>query len=303
MSGKLRWAEHAGHWPNADVSRFVEAGGVSWHAQLAGEGEAPVVVLLHGTGASTHSWRDVLPGLCARGMRVLAPDLPGHGFSSRPATLAQMSVPGMSAALGALYRTLGVTPRVMVGHSAGAAIALRQCVDGWVQPDGIVSLNGAILPFPGVTGKLLFGPLARAVARIGPLAPLFAWHARSDRQVVRELLGQTGSRLAADGEELYRILAGNRAHVRAALDMMSQWDLAPLREALPGVRVPTLLVTGERDHTVPPSQAEAVHALMPTSRVERLADLGHLAHEEAPARICALIAEMLEAPETKTAGT
>ena len=59
----------------------VAAGGLRWHVQVAGDG--PVLLLLHGTGAATHSWRDLLPLLAER-FTVVAPDLPGHGRSDGP---------------------------------------------------------------------------------------------------------------------------------------------------------------------------------------------------------------------------
>ena len=60
----LSWDQDGHDWPNRDASRFVEAAGLTWHVQIAGQG--PVLLLLHGTGASTHSWRDLLPGLAER---------------------------------------------------------------------------------------------------------------------------------------------------------------------------------------------------------------------------------------------
>src|SRR5206468_2126887 len=61
-------------WPNRAASLAVEAGGLRWHVQRAGHG--PVLLLLHGTGAATHTWRDLLP-LLATDFTVVAPDLPG----------------------------------------------------------------------------------------------------------------------------------------------------------------------------------------------------------------------------------
>ena len=83
MSGldDLSWERDGRDWPNREASRFVEAGGLRWHVQQMGRG--PVLLLLHGTGASTHSWRALLP-LLAKSFTVVAPDLPGHGFTATP---------------------------------------------------------------------------------------------------------------------------------------------------------------------------------------------------------------------------
>jgi magnesium chelatase accessory protein len=68
-------------WPHRTASRFVSAGGIEWHVQVMGKG--PCALLLHGTGASTHSFRDLAPAL-APDFSVIAVDLPGHGFTGTP---------------------------------------------------------------------------------------------------------------------------------------------------------------------------------------------------------------------------
>ena len=78
-------------WPQPEPpAAFVLAGGLRWHVQVMGqEGgvdpaqRRPVILLLHGMGASTHSWRDLAP-LLASGYTLVAPDLPGHGFTGHP---------------------------------------------------------------------------------------------------------------------------------------------------------------------------------------------------------------------------
>ena len=65
-------------WPNRAASRTVRAAGLNWHVQVMGSG--PVLLLAHGTGAATHSWRGLAP-LLAQHFTVVAPDLPGHGYT------------------------------------------------------------------------------------------------------------------------------------------------------------------------------------------------------------------------------
>ena len=125
MSG-LVWSRDGADWPNRDSSSFVEAAGIRWHVQRMGEG--PPLLLIHGTGAATHSWRGLLP-LLAQHFSVIAPDLPGHGFTQSPPA-HRLSLPGMAADIGALLRKLEVRPEIAVGHSAGAAILARMCLAG-----------------------------------------------------------------------------------------------------------------------------------------------------------------------------
>ena len=116
----MDWQAHRHDWPHAEFSRFIEARGVRWHVQQAGQ-QGPKVLLIHGTGASGHTWRDLLCPL-AEHLQVWVVDLPGHGFSSL-ATGQGMSMGGMADCLHTLMQTLEVPVDVFIGHSAGAAIA------------------------------------------------------------------------------------------------------------------------------------------------------------------------------------
>lgn len=272
-------------WPNRHSSQFVNAAGIRWHVQQIGSG--PVLLCLHGTGAATHSWRSLAP-LLARRFRVVAPDLPGHGFTGMPRPAA-LSLVGMAGALRELLTVLGVEPEYVVGHSAGAAIAVRMTLDDTLRPRGIVSLNGALLPLDGVLG-LIFAGTARLLS-VAPFASrALAWHA-SRPEVVARLMRDTGSRLDAEGLEFYGRLARQPGHVSAAFDMMANWDLHPLARDLPRLDRPLLLVAAERDGMVPPQAAERIGALVPRATLLRLPELGHLAHEEAPALVAGHIGD------------
>ncbi len=279
----LVWARDGVDWPNRDASRFVAAGGVSWHVQVAGSG--PVILLLHGTGAATHSWRGLFADL-AKDFTVVAPDLPGHGFSSRPDGAA-MSLPGMARAVADLLAELGLSPEVVVGHSAGAAIAARMCLDGLIAPRALVSLNGALLPLP-LMPEEVFGPMARTLVSCRLVSRVFAWQAGSQAAMDR-LVRSTGSTLDAEGMALYARLARNPGHVEGALAMMANWGLRALEADLPALRQKLILVTGSRDRTVPPGESYRVLRLVPSAKLISLPGLGHLAHEEDPTTAARLI--------------
>jgi magnesium chelatase accessory protein len=263
----------------------VEAGGLRWLVQRMGPTGAPRLLLLHGTGASSHSWRGLLPLLAAH-FDTLALDLPGHGRTSTPPP-GGLSLPAMAAAVGALLHQLPFAPALIVGHSAGAAIAVQLVLSGDAAPRAIVSLNGALLPLHGLAGRL-FSPLAKLLA-LNPLVPrLFAWRA-ADPRVLKHLIAGTGSRLDAEGLALYRRLVADPAHAAGALGMMALWDLEPLALALPRLAVPLHLVVGGADRTLPPAQAQELLSRVPRATLARLEGLGHLAHEEAPVQVATLI--------------
>jgi magnesium chelatase accessory protein len=239
MTG-LSWDEAGKDWPNRDSSRFVDAGVLRFHVQDAGEG--PPLLLLHGTGGASHSWRDVLP-LAAQHFRVLAPDLPGHGFTGQARDL---SLPGVSAALAALLEALAVRPAMIAGHSAGAAIAIRMALDREDPPAALVSVGGALQPFPGMAGAL-FPAMARLLF-LNPLVPaLFSTRTLIPGETGRFLARATGSRIDARGVALYERLFRAPSHVSGALGMMASWDLLPLERDMPRLGVPLLLLHGEAD--------------------------------------------------------
>jgi magnesium chelatase accessory protein len=267
-------------WPHRSASRRIDVGAQRWHVQVFGApGPQADVVLLHGAGASAHSWRDIAPALAGAG-RVIVPDLPGHGWTGRPIAAQGLSLPGMSALTGDLLRVLGVQRPVLVGHSAGAAVAARMALDGQAEAALVIGLNGAWLP-PAGQGRWFYEPLARVLA-LNPLVPhLVAWSARR-RSPVERLVASTGSRLDARGLELYARLVQRSGHVAAVMAMMAAWDLRPLLRDLPRLSAPLHLLVADGDLTVPPQASAAARRCLPQAGWQTLHGLGHLAHEEAP---------------------
>ena len=283
----LDWERDGADWPLRQYSRFVDTPRLRWHLQYAphSDAQAPTVLLLHGTGASTHSWRDVFPLLAVR-YSVLALDFPGHAFSAVPApseVATLFSLPGMAAGVAQVLTQMGIVPHTIVGHSAGAAVACMLSLDGHVQPQRIVSLNGALLPLDGLAGQL-FSPMAKLLAKAPFVPELFSWQA-GQPAVLQRLLDGTGSRLDAQGRALYQKLIAQPAHSAGALAMMAHWDLHTFWRRLPALETPLTLIAGEQDLIVPPSVSERAAASLkrqPPPPVNRLPGLGHLAHEERP---------------------
>lgn len=282
MSG-LVWSRDGSGWPNRNASTFVVAAGMRWHVQRMGEGTP--LLLIHGTGAATHSWRGLLP-LLAQHFDVIAPELPGHGFTQSPPS-HRLSLPGMATDLSRLLVAIGVTPEVAVGHSAGAAILARMCLDEKIAPRLLVSLNGAFMPFGGAANQLL-SPLAKLLV-LNPVVPrVLAWQA-SIPNAVERLIANTGSSIDDRGIALYRKLVCSPAHVAAALRMMANWKLEPLLHDLPRLATALVLVAAANDRSISPTVAKQVREILPQANIERVPALGHLAHEEQPKLIADLI--------------
>ena len=287
MAAGLNWQRDGPSWPHAAHSHFVAAAGQRWHVQRwhPPSADAPTWLLLHGVGAATSSWRGLVPWLAAH-VGLVVPDLPGHGFSG-PAAAGCAGMEAMAQSLTQLLQTLKVSVPVIVGHSAGAAIAVRMALQhehaGSTAPEHVVGVNAALLPLPGLAGRL-FSPAAKLLA-LNPLVPHFVAWRIADQAALARLLKSTGSRLDAEGTALYRRLVASPAHVAGALAMMAHWNLPALAADLPRLRTPLHLVVADGDATVPPADAESVLTLRPGTTLHRLPGLGHLAHEEQPQQV------------------
>ncbi|GGC34932.1 magnesium chelatase [Novosphingobium marinum] len=290
MSAPLAWDIEGRIWPHREATRFVDAAGVRWLIQETGNG--PPLLLLHGTGASAHSWRGVMPALADR-FAVIAPDLPGHGFTrGRPS--GGLTLMGMAKAISDLLAALDRKPVLIAGHSAGTAIALQMAHEKLTEAP-IVGFNSAIMPFEGLAARIF--PTMAKMLFVNPFVPgIFAHMARVPGETARFLKKATNSRIDTQGLRCYEALFGNSRHCGGALEMMARWDLASLERALPGIGNRVLLVHSRGDSAVPLSSVEQAAKLLPDCRLEVLPKLGHLAHEEEPATAARLINEFVQLP-------
>lgn len=280
----MQWANYRSTWPHAQHSQFVQAGGIQWHVQIMGQG--PTLLLLHGTGSGSFSWRGLMPLLSTR-FQVIAPDLPGHAFTSRGPE-GSLSLQGMSEGLRALLLQLNVTPSIIGGHSAGAAIAANMLLQQRaLSQTQLIGFNPAWLPLPGLP-SLIFRPAAK-LAAINPVSAWATAKLASKPAMIEKSIVQTGSHLDAEGLALYQRVFSHSGHVHSVLNMMAAWQLDTLSKSLPQLQNKVSILVGMQDQTVPPSMAHEACKLMPQARVFEQPGLGHLAHEEDPAGTAQLI--------------
>lgn len=286
----MDWARDGADWPNRDASRFVEARPHRWHVQVAGQG--PTILLLHGAGGATHSWRDLFP-LLARRFHVVAPDLPGQGFT-RAGGRSRLGLPTMAEDLWSLCAQEGWAPVAIVGHSAGGAIMLQMALTrGRDAPlAGLIGINPALADFSGAA-EWLFPLMARGLAATPFVPRLFSRISGSPARVT-ELLSSTGSRIDDRGRDLYLRLVRDPAHVEGVLGMMASWKTRGLASHLHRVDLPVVFIAGGRDGTVPPRVAADAARRIPRAEVVMLHDLGHLAHEEASYDVAEVITERIK---------
>jgi len=259
-----------------------------WHVQDMGQG--PTLLLLHGAGGATHSFRHLIPQLTPD-YRVIAIDLPGQGFTALGAR-HRCGLDPMAEDIARLAAQQGWQPQCIIGHSAGAALALR--LAELMPGPSVIGINAALSNFDGLAGWL-FPVMARVLASTPLIAPLFSKIAGTPAQV-RQLLLSTGSRIDAEGEAQYLRLLRMPSHVGATLTMMAQWTLDGLLARLDQMTLPCLLITGSNDRAVPPAVSLRAAARMPQARLVDLPGYGHLVHEEAGAATAAVIRDFLSSP-------
>ncbi len=269
-------------------SRFISLGDELGTARLdvhykdAGTGD-PGIVLLHGFGGSTFSWRNVTPALSAD-HRVVAFDRPGFGLTTRPlpgewSSDNPYSAEGQVRSTLALMDRLGLDEAVLVGHSAGGAVALATAL---AHPERVRAL---VLVAPAVYGggpPSWVKPLLRIpqIRRLGPL-------------VTRRLVGSLESILERSYADPSLITAevreGYKQPLRADDWDRGLWELTlatgrtDLADRLADVAVPTLVITGDSDQIVPPEDSELVAATIPGAGWAVISGAGHLVMEERPA--------------------
>ncbi len=281
------WQTDGKDWPNRACSRFVEAGGYRWHVQRAGKG--PGVLLLHGTGASTHSWKGLFP-LLARSFDVLAMDLPGHGFTARLGRL-EASLPGMVRALRALLDAEQFRPDTVIGHSAGAAIAVAMAPLLNPPPHHVIAINGALKPFGGPAA--LIAPFMAKALALNPLVPPALARGARDPARVARLIEGTGSYQGPDYLKCYVRLFSNAGHVAGTLSMMANWNVADILPPFERAGLRLQQIIGTHDRAVPPSVADETARRIRGVTTQTLNGLGHLAHEEDAARVAEAILSLL----------
>ena len=292
MTSQKAWSAAADFWPRADTSRFVRVGNIDFHVQVSGSGEE--VLLLHGAGASAHSFSGLAARLSKR-HRVIAADLPGQGFT----TLLPLEAVGLAPFAGYLrdlMDALDAEPHWIIGHSAGAALAAEYALTAESPPKGILCINAAFNPF-GSLAAPLFSKTAKWFARSDWLpralaSPALRWRATGS------MLADTGSAVDPLMSRCYDTLLGNPDHIAGTLRMMAGWDLPPLLRSLPSLQMPVWLAAAEGDRTIPPERSTSVASDLPLARTLRIPDLGHLAHEENPEIFDDLFQKMV----AKTAG-
>ncbi|QWE13920.1 alpha/beta fold hydrolase BchO [Polynucleobacter sp. AP-Sving-400A-A2] len=275
-------------WPNRQHSRLISVGDLDWHVQLTGKG--PVVLLLHGTGSSTHSWSDLIP-LLEPHAQVLVPDLPGHAFT-QGAKLEDLKLDVIAHSLQKLIEQLGIeAPSIVVGHSAGGPLAVRFAVAAAKQPKLVIALNPSFIPPPPVYTSF-FGPLLGPITRSSTLSSLLASLSPS-LGMVDKLLDSTNTNLPEARRVYYRKLFERSDHVRGSMNFMAAADIQKVLAEANLYHGKLICVLGNQDAWIPARPLEKIIGdYFPAAEIVKW-EGGHIMHELEPSRVAKMILEGL----------
>lgn len=271
------------------MNELVLRDGVALRLHLRGRG--PALLLVHGFTGSSAAWG---AGVCeplARAGRLIAVDLPGHGQSDPVRDPSRYEPRELVADLCEVLDAQGIPDAVWIGYSMGGRLALAAAVH---QPERVraLVLEGAS---PGLreaaerrARRAADEELARRLERDGIEAFVEHWMAQPLFASQAELAADLSSR------ERRRRLANDAHALAACLRGFGTGAQPSFWDALPGLRIPVLLLTGERDRKFR-GIADAMAAALPCATRAEVAGAGHATHLENPPAFANRVCEFLDA--------
>lgn len=270
-------------------SQFIAVRGMQVHLRDEGPRDDPVpIVLLHGTGASLHTW-DGWTRQLTRERRVIRFDLPGFGLTG-PSPEGVYTIESYVDTVLALADTLGVQRFIVAGNSLGGYVAWATAVLHPQRVDQLILIDAAGYPFQSQSI-----PLAFRIARTPVLNVLM--RDVLPRSVVESSLRNVygdPSRVSPDLVDRYFDLAtraGNRAALVARFDQTTPGSLA---ERVREIQVPTLILWGGKDRLIPLEFGARFAREIHGSRLVVFDALGHVPHEEDPVRTVAAVLPFID---------
>lgn len=255
------------------------------------------VLFVHGLGGCWRNWLESLGAAAAAGFRAIAMDLPGFGDSEMPAE--RISIPGYGRWVDALCDELGLGAAALVGNSMGGFVAAEVAIRVPARVERLVLVSAAGITAEHQRSERLLAALYRGEAMSAFLTGLVV--ARAAAVARRPRLRHAALRFVARHPErlaaplAYEQIRGiGTPGFLPALDACSDY---PIRDRLPEIACPTLIVWGRRDVIVPVRDADVFEELIPDARKVVWDDVGHVPMLEEPDRFNELVGDfLLEAP-------
>lgn len=256
----------------------IELRGAPCNIACSGPDNGHPLILVHGAANDADAWRDVTPALAGAGVRTIAPDLPGHGFSGgRPLT----SIEDVAAWLLALADALGLERFAIAGHSMGSLAALETAAMAGNRVSQL-ALLGCTVPMP-VSPQLL------ETARNEPDAAcrmVTQWS-----HTPEFMLGGGGGHGVWGPGKTLAVMRRNCTTLANDLASCGRYENGPL--AAGSVTCPTLLLLGRRDRMTPLRSVQALQDALRQPMRKEIANCGHAMMAEKPREVAAALVEFI----------
>ncbi len=271
-------------WSEAD--RLVDVAGLLTRVRIEGPETAPVLVLVHGFSHSLESW-DAWAADLSADYRIVRMDLPGHGLTG-PDPQARYSVSQTVEFVDDLMAALDIREATLVGNSLGGLVSWRLAVAHPSRVNRLVLLAPGGYSINGVTEEPVDVPIPVRFFLTQAPEPVI-------NAATQALFGDP-TRMPDDMPGRVFDLMRGEGVGQAMVERLEVFTLPEPSADLARIPVPTLILWGEADRVVPPSHGPLMAATIPDARLITYPGLGHVVHEEAPARTLADVRAFLATP-------
>jgi pimeloyl-ACP methyl ester carboxylesterase len=290
----VHWEQAAGDMHHAGNSGFAEVDGLRVHYQEFGEENLPVMLLIHGYSASTFTWKTAAPRLAEEGFRVIAVDMIGFGFSSKPSWF-DYTINSQARVVERFMDRLGIGSALVVGSSYGGAVAAMLTLD---YPERVSKL---VLVDAVSNDEPMNHPLVHLVKTpfIGELLGAFLVDSKTFvRSRIRTSMAPANHHLITEARVngVHRPLHAADGH-NSMLYSVRNWQAQRIEHDAHLISQPTLLIWGENDIVIPPHNGRTLHRLIPDSRLVMFKNCGHVPHEECAEDFVKVVSDFCESKE------
>ena len=261
--------------------------GIRVRVVSSGPPSGPVVLLLHGWGASLYTFRHALELLPRRGFRTIAVDLRGFGLSDHPTAPASYSLAAYLADLNALIDHLGLERFALVGHSMGGGLSLHYALEHATRLTALALVNPTeLVAIPALFAmRVVPRPVVEALGE--RLIP--RWLVKL---ILEHVAFGDASRVTERDVDEYWSPTQLPGFIRGVRRTVAEFDWSPISDGqAASLAVPTAVVLGTRDRLVRHARSAALR--LADAEVHEV-DGGHCVHEERPSEVYGLLGRFLD---------
>lgn len=274
---EVNWEDFASEVHHPEHSHFTEVDGLRVHYQEFGDKTHPTLLLIHGYTASTYVWHTAAPLLAENGFHVLAVDLIGFGFSSKPAWF-DYTIPSQARIISRFMNRLGIGRATIVGSSYGGAVASTLALDYPEYVEKLVLVDSVCNDEPKNHPILRLANLPG----VGELiSPFLVDSKRFLKYRMQGTIAPENHHLITQDriDAVHRPLHAADGH-HSILQTARNWQACRIEQDANLINQPTLIVWGENDTVIPISDGEKLHHEILNSRFIVFKNCGHVPQEE-----------------------